>query len=119
LAGAKKSGLEHWDVRLGRLLPYIRLGETAVSAGCCRVVSVSQADLRERLPHKRQMGVDIMTGRYLDKLHLVRVSLGILPTGGDGHDLILRAVNDGDGGWWWRWGLRHKPGQILARLRKS
>jgi hypothetical protein len=60
------------------------IGETAVSAGCCRIASVSQTDLLERLPHKRQMGVDVMPGRYLNKLHPVRVSLGIFPTGGDG-----------------------------------
>jgi hypothetical protein len=51
------------------------------------------------------MVVDVMAGRYFDKLHPVRVSLGIGPAGGDGHDLILRAMNDGDGGRWWRWGL--------------
>jgi hypothetical protein len=63
-----------------------------------RLESGSQADLLDRFPDEGQMGVDVMPGRYLNKLHLARVSLGILPAGGDGHDLILCAVYDGDGG---------------------
>jgi hypothetical protein len=51
------------------------------------------------------MGVDVMPGRYLDKLHLVRVSTGIFPAGGDGHNLILPAVNNGDRCRRWWWGL--------------
>jgi hypothetical protein len=63
-----------------------------------------QADSLELLPDQGQMGVDVMPGRYFNKLHLARVSAGIIPAGGNGHDLILCAVNDGDGGWWWRCG---------------
>ena len=66
------------------------------------IASGSQTDLLECLPHKGQVGVDVMPGRYFNKLHPVRVSLGIVSTGDNGHDHILRAVNNGDGGWWGR-----------------
>jgi hypothetical protein len=57
----------------------------------------------EDLPDNGQMAVDVMPGRYLNKLYLVRVGAGIVPAGSNGYNLILRAMNDGDGGWrgWW------------------
>ena len=74
-------------------------------AGRCRIASGSQTDLLQRLPDKGQVGIDVMPGRYLDKLHLVRISTGIVSAGSNGYDLILRAMNDGDGGWRWWWRL--------------
>jgi len=61
-----------------------------------RLVSGSQADLLKRFPDEGQIGVDVMPGRYLNKLYLVRASAGIFPAGSNRHDLILPAVNDGD-----------------------
>ena len=63
------------------------MGYTAVKNG-----------LSQCFPDERQMVVDVMAGRYLDKLYTVGISLGIGAAGGKGHDLILCAVNDGDGG---------------------
>jgi hypothetical protein len=40
--------------------------------------------------------IDAMPGRYVDKLNQVRISTGIGTAGGDGHDLILPTVNDGN-----------------------
>jgi hypothetical protein len=56
--------------------------------GVLDIASGGQAHPLQRFPNKGQVGVDVMPGCYLDKLYPVRVSLGILPAGGDGHDLI-------------------------------
>jgi hypothetical protein len=84
LAGLGKIWFRTLGYTIGPFGGVYTIGKTAVSADCCRIASVSQADLLERLPDKGQMGVDVMPGRYLNKLHLVRVSAGIRPAGSMG-----------------------------------